>query len=181
MKTAQILLHALPHELLSLVERRLAKGGLYAAVIWITPAFSVTQVRTASELKDEVSGKSMPFRICLARGPFDLRAATLYEFMEGNAIGCIVDIGALDREGLKESSVWISAEDIAEWKSWSNFAKEIKESTSAGLWAVSPVSGAKKFCKNNRYTAGAANLAHEGQKLLPLAGWNFFEINDDAP
>jgi hypothetical protein len=179
MKNAQISLHALPDEILSFVEKWLAKGGLFAAVVRIGPAFSVSQMFTADELRDDVARNGVPFRICLARTRFELHAATLHEFMAKNLIDCVVDIGAVSGEGLRESNISMSAEPGPGWKFWSSMAKEIKAATDAGLWAVSPVTGVRKFCKNNRYTIGAAKLAKEGRKLLPLAGWNFFEINGE--
>lgn len=177
MKTTQIVLHALPEELLSLVESWIDEGELFAAVLRIGPVFSVVQVRTGGGLQQDVDRNGVPFRVCLSRTPFELDAASLHGFMGGNVVECAVDIGALSNEGLKESQVTIGPSDGGDGMFWLRVAKELKARTKTGLWAVSPITGTRKFFKNNRYTAGAARLAMGGKKLLPLAGWNVFEID----
>jgi hypothetical protein len=177
MKTTQITLHALPDELLSLVREWLSRGEMYAAVVRIGPEFLVTEVRTTKQLQDEIFVGGVPSRICLSRGAFDVDAATLHEFMTTNKMECIVDIGVLGDKGLKESSIAMSAENPDAWRFWSKAAREIKGATKAGLWAVSPITGRETFSKNNRYTLGATKLVEAGGRLLPLSGWNVFQID----
>jgi hypothetical protein len=172
-------LHALPDELLAWLETWLSKGNFRAAVVRLNPELSVVEVSSAGAFQAEIAERGLPFRVCLARAPFDLAAASLYEFMTKNTSECIVDIGAMTHEGLKESSITISS-DAEKWRFWSSAVRDVKSNTKAGLWAVSPVTGARELSKNNRYTAAAAKLVGSGRKLLPLAGWNFFEIGDGA-
>lgn len=180
MKTMQVVLHALPDELLSVVKTWLSKGGFRAAVLRIGPRFSAAEVASVNELDADVSARGVPFRVCLTSSRFDLPVVSLHEFMTRNVAECIVDFGAMSDEGLKESSVSVSSTDSEQSAFWSSALKKLKSTTRSGLWAVSPINGARKFFNNKRYTEGAAKFAKSGRKLLPLAGWNFFEIDHDA-
>jgi hypothetical protein len=181
MKKAQVTLHCLPEELLSWVSRLLS-GTLVAACISPWPEFSVALARTGGEFRGIVARDGVPFRVCLARSELLTGGPSLLAFMRDNddAIECIVDIGSMNGEGLRQSSVSVFAKNEAEMRVWSSPLKELRLATKTGMWVVNPMSGARQLSKNSRYSEGAASAAKEGTRLLPIGGWTYYEIGDTS-
>lgn len=176
-KSRTLVLHALPSEAVSWLRDWVRRSGLSVALLWIEP-FLVVVVTTDGEFGSSVERHGVPFRVCFVRGVVDESSSGLFGFAAANVCEACFDVGQWRDGGLGESSLVVESGGMGV-KFWSSAVREVVKATRAGMWAVSPT-GARGFSRNNRYTKGALDFARGGGRLLPVAGWNHFEIDGSA-
>ncbi len=94
MKTAEIVRLPCATKLLNSYD--LAVAGRFSGSS-NAPLILMAMVSSPKELQAQFAERSVPFRVCLSRAPFDLSAPSLNEFMLRNTTSCVVDIGELTR------------------------------------------------------------------------------------
>jgi len=70
-------------------------------------------------------------------------------------------------------------EDAAVLKIWRKIARELKNMTTAGSWAVDPRSGAKAFYRDHRYTESVRSLERKGFRIISLGGGSLMRFRAD--
>ena len=54
-----------------------------------------------------------------------------------------------------------------------------KKKMNKGAWVINPYNNARKYYKNHMYTNNARLAYEKGIKILPVAGWNLYELKNE--
>jgi hypothetical protein len=174
MSAINLSFHALPEEQLEILRqwRPTHRDVLVVAMYWL-PTFKVIEF----DFDEVLRTPGFPKRICLGFEPLRRGAESMYQFMIDNLNWTAWDIGELNEDGLRESQFSASTNNATHAKTWISLANQIRKATTAGMWVINPETGAKQFYKQCRFSPGAAAISRSGKKLLPVAGWNYYEID----
>ena len=178
MSSINIQFYALPEELFCFAEKWIREFNFHIVALKSLPNFKAIEISSVSDLKELFISNGEVNTICLGFQPMDLFNHSSYDFHRRNPNYLSIDIGRLNTEGLRESALSGMTDEPDVLKVWKKLAKEIRNQSSAGLWAINPVTQAKAFYKNVRFTAGAGEVAKRGTKLLPSAGWVYYTIEE---
>jgi hypothetical protein len=175
MKKIMIQFHATFEELVEFTNTTSSKLDLFVTLMVLRPF-------TLRERDGELSVKELnvdgDIRIILtAQNPsLDVSSPNnFYDFNQG-AIG--LHIGRLTERGLEESALAFMSADKEKAVIANRVASSLKKLTKAGATAVNPINGAEARARSHRYTEGAKAMYDNGEKILPLAGNNFFKLAD---
>lgn len=80
------------------------------------------------------------------------------------------DIGQQTSDGLYESWLASPKDDLKASTKWKAVLQQIRQNTKVGLTLYHRQTGAGRFTKNYRYSAGALALQKEGIGIVPLQG-----------
>jgi hypothetical protein len=175
--------HALPEELIRFVDKWTKEVNFHIVKLILFPEFpelTATELENNGNFESSIKSLEGVFRICLGLQPPILSVSSPYDFIVNNPDYLSIDVGKLSSDGLKESSMSGETNDLSLLRIWKKFARDLSKESSTGLWVVNPVSGDRGFYKNSRYTKGASELALKGVKLLPIAGWCYYELDQSA-
>ena len=78
---------------------------------------------------------------------------------------------------IRESSAGLKGEG-PEFDYWKKRLAKLRRSFRKGAWLFSPHSDAGTYLKSQYYTDGARAAYHRGVKLMALAGWNYFRLEE---
>ena len=97
-------------------------------------------------------------------------------FDEANLL--CVHIGNCDTESICESVISINGtgEDFEYWKKW---ISKFKRTLLKGAYVVNPYRNSKTFYKNIYYTTGAKQAFDKGMSMKPVAGWNYYLLEQE--
>jgi len=167
MPSISIQFHALPEEILKLVQRWVATYPLHATAIGFSP-FQAGEVQSAD--LDKALLNPGVRRLMLTLTPPNLAAESGNRLLDQNPEAMILDIGCLGNEGLNES--WLTTRTGGGHinQTWKQIAGNLKSVTKAGALAINRITGAQATLKNHRFTPGAKALAANGVVMLPTAG-----------
>src|SRR5687768_3050471 len=179
MSSITVYFHALPEEQLKILRQWLpAHRDILVVVMYWSREFKLIEQGSNPSFEGLLETYGIPNRICLGFEPPKTKAETGYEFLRDNDNWTAWDIGEFNSEGLRESHFSASTDNAVQQKTWASLATQIKKATTAGWWVVNPQTGGKQFYKQCRFSPGAAEIAQSGKKLLPVAGWNYYQIEE---
>ena len=166
--------HGLPGELIEFAKVCATENKLFSVGMVFSPDFKANVIEDYAALQNIEKID----RICLCRTKPDLSAKSVLEFSRINPDCFSLSIGKYDDEGLVESWIGANTDNNDDLKIWRKIVKQLKEITLEGAWVVNPHTNAKEFYKNHRYTKAAKKIADEGVAIKPLAGWNYFILDE---
>jgi hypothetical protein len=157
--------HADPSELINLAANWLQVDSVHMTTIQMQP-FVASEVHNVSDLEAKWP---VPI-LSLTAWPPDLRATSWGEFLKRNTGALMLEVGKLDADGLRESSLSSRCGDEAVAQVWKRFASQLRAITRAGVWVSTEDGEHRQFYRNHRYTNGAKRLQASGIRILPVAG-----------
>ena len=84
----------------------------------------------------------------------------------------------IDPDGsIRESSAGLKGEG-PEFDYWKKRLARLKRSFRKGAWLFSPHSDVGTYLKSQYYTDGAQAACQRGVKLMALAGWNYYRLEE---
>lgn len=177
MSDISIQFHALPEELLPLVEQSVREHRLHVVKMRFFPfeAVEVSPEQLSSVFADSAVG-----RIALTVTPPDLPANNEMRFLDQNVGALVLDVGRQEKKGLGESWLAARTDDEELLSIWRSIAKRLKAMTKAGAVAVNPATGAEAPVRNHRYTEGAKALETKGVPILPVGGKNRLRLGSPS-
>lgn len=110
---------------------------------------------------------------------FDIPDEDSYRsFMKKVDNSLLITIGKETDEKLYESSIgiWSETEIDPDFK---KVITSFKKKLNKGAWVLNPNNNARKYYKTHMYTNNAKLAYEKGIKILPVAGWNLYELKND--
>lgn len=179
MTQVQLQFHAEADELLAMADEWMGSHGLHGVVQRFSPDFLVRPV--AAGRAAAVAGElGEARRLCLRHDTISAEAPSPHEFLARNPECLVIDIGPRTEEGLRESMLSGSTDDVAVLKLWRKLLRETRNRTHGGATVVDPKTGARLPWPRSRHTVGAHELAAAGVPMLPVAGSVRYEFDDLA-
>ena len=178
MSSINVQFHALREELFHFIENWSKSFNFYIIQVKLFPETSAHLVPDFNEFKENDLRTQETDFIYLGLSPPDLSITKNHDFLDKNPNYLNIHLGKISDEGLRESSVGGITNDSEVLKIWKKITANVRKETSTGLWIINPVLMKKGFEKRARFTQGAYNLAKNGVKLLPAAGWNYYTIKE---
>jgi hypothetical protein len=170
--------YILPKEGFYLVEKWIKEFNFRVVLMQLFPDFKLLEVSHIENLEKSAIKREDIYSMCLGYPPPYLSVESRLKFLEKNPDYLTIDLGKLTNEGLKESFISGITDNTELLKIWHKLIRQLRKETSSGLWAINPIMKTKGFYKNIRFTQGAYELAKNGTKLLPAAGWNYYTIEE---
>jgi hypothetical protein len=168
---------ALPNEIFQFVQKWISEFKFRLVFIQLFPDFRISEITDITSLERVTASSKHTFCICLGLDAPNLTVDSRLKFSSENPNYLIINLSNWTEEGLQESFLSGVTEDSILLKIWQKLVRDLRKSTSTGLWIVNPVMLTKGFSKNARFTQGAYNLAKNGTKLLQ-GGWNYYVIEE---
>jgi len=81
-------------------------------------------------------------------------------------------------DAVRGGTLYTLTDDPGRLKVWQAALRYFRKQTTAGMWVVDPLTQAKGFYRNLRYSVGVANLANSGLQLLPFGGSGHVFVNE---
>lgn len=176
MSDISIQFHALPEELIPLLEQWVADYALHVVALQSKPFIAFeTQQGALREVFD-----SGVVRLAFTLVAPDLSAKTSNEFADKNTNKMLVEVGRLSSSGLGESWLTSRATDKAASSTWQKIARKLRAVTKQGVRAINPKTGESALLKHHRYTGGAKALDEQGVVILPAAGTSVLKLGLSA-
>lgn len=179
MSAINVYFHALPEEQLKILHQWLSihRDVLVVVMYWLDE-FKLIELGSITSFDEVFETHGIPRRIGLGFESPNTEVESAYEFMRDNLNWVLWDIGEMNSERLKESQFSASTDNSTHGKTWTSLATQIKKATTAGMWVINPQTGTKQFYKQCRFSPGAASFFKSGKKLIAVAGWNYYEIDE---
>ena len=176
MSDISIQFHALPEEILPLLQDFIAKIGPGIVAIRFRPFEAVT---CDPAKMDDAFGDESVRRIAFTLTAPVVAAEGMNAFLDKNPDVLLLDIGRRSERGLGES--WLSAKGVQPEvaRKWGLLVRRLRAITEEGAIAVNPKSGATAKVKGHRFTRGAKLLEMEGVSILPAAGTTILKLGTE--
>jgi hypothetical protein len=156
--------HALPEELVALLEESVATSSINVAKV-LFPPYEALPVR-AGELATAVLEPRFNGFVLSIRPILPTRSQAEIDRLHPDAMR--VEVGRAVSLGLMESMLRARASDPEVIGAWQKIAKALKKVTRAGVDVSNPTTGACAHYKNHRFSAGAKSLEDAGVPILTL-------------
>ncbi len=90
----------------------------------------------------------------------------------------LITIGKESNDELYESSmgIWSEFEIDSDFK---QYITSFKKKMNRGAWVLNPFNNSRKYYKNHMYTNNARIAYERGVRILPIAGWNLYELKNE--
>lgn len=89
----------------------------------------------------------------------------------------VIYMGQDDEKWIGESSIGIKGEGI-EFEYWKKQISKYKRTLLKGAYVVNPYRNSKTYSKNVYYTRGAKEAFEKGTQMKPIAGWNYYLLEE---
>lgn len=165
--------HATPEDIYKFIKNLLHDKRYTACGVILFPEFA------AKSITDEFTIDDFTKCDMVVISTQEIRYSDNYrDFMRCRDNNLGITIGHQADNKLNESAMWVFAEhEIAQV--WKTIIGRFKRNLLKGAWVVNPISGAKGYYKNIRYTINAKKAYEKGMKICPAAGWNIYELIDE--
>lgn len=108
----------------------------------------------------------------------DIQNEDSYEsFIKKQDNNLLITIGKESNDELYESSmgIWSEFEIDSDFK---QYITSFKKKMNRGAWVLNPFNNSRKYYKNHMYTNNARLAYERGVRILPIAGWNLYELKN---
>jgi hypothetical protein len=166
--------HAVPGELLALVEAAVRDFGLHVVAMRFLP---FAAIEADLDKLEEVFAEGSPYhQLGFTIDKPVLPETGTMDFLDKNPGALRLIVERAGKEGLRQSLLSARTNHPATLATWKKIAKRLKNMTQAGVIVTNPDTGAFVRDRNFRYSAGAQALASNGVTMLPIAGGNRIEF-----
>lgn len=173
MKKLSLQFHALPSEIVSLLESWEGSERLFVfGQNKLGSAFEKVKFGTA-ELRSSIGHyKSLTIMYRQAK----LGANTVYDFVKDNPGTLTIELGNFSDQELTGSWMAAMSDDKVTMDRWRQLAGHFRKSMKTGADARNPASGDTDIARGHYFSSGAAEFYRNGGKLLLWPGKNLLEI-----
>lgn len=87
-----------------------------------------------------------------------------------------IQLGRMSNDSLSESIMQVVSDNPKIVNLWKGVINKLKKATHCGAWVTNPNTHSRCFMKNHRYFDGAKDLQQAGIKMIPIVGWNLYQL-----
>jgi len=170
--------HATIDEISQKIKSIIFQYKLNAVVVKLWPEFEFEVIdKMTLEIKDSYLNSARFIFLC-KEIPNQL-SKNYNEFLSQNAENLVLQIGEMNEDSIKESTIGTRATESENVELWKGVISIFKKEMYQGVWIIDPRSGAKKYYKNHYFTIGAKNAFKSGIKMKAYAGLSEYQLSSE--